>query len=122
MFVGFNLTFGPQFVLGYLGMPRRYWSYPPEFQVLNVLSTAGASVLGLGFILPVIYFLWSFKYGKRADANPWGAVGLEWDTTSPPPTENFETIPVVTHGPYEYNPEEVRKRTTEEAPVVYHLD
>jgi cytochrome c oxidase subunit 1 len=114
VFVGFNLTFFPQFVLGYLGMPRRYWSYPPEFQVLNVLSTAGASILGVGYLLPMFYFLWSMRYGKRSGDNPWGAVGLEWDTPSPPPTENFYTMPVVTHGPYEYNREEVHSRMTTE--------
>ena len=114
VFVGFNLTFFPQFILGYLGMPRRYWSYPPEFQVLNVLSTAGASILGVGYILPLFYFVWSMRYGKRSGDNPWGAVGLEWDTPSPPPTENFYTTPVVTHGPYEYNREEVHNRMTEE--------
>ncbi|HEY8021564.1 MAG TPA: cbb3-type cytochrome c oxidase subunit I, partial [Thermoanaerobaculia bacterium] len=76
IFVGFNLTFFPQFILGYLGMPRRYWSYPPEFQVLNVLSTAGASILGLGYLIPMGYFAWSMRYGKRASDNPWGAVGL----------------------------------------------
>ncbi len=115
VFVGFNLTFLPQFVLGYLGMPRRYWSYPPEFQVLNVLSTAGASILGVGYMLPLFYFVWSMRYGKRSGDNPWGAVGLEWDTPSPPPTENFYTTPVVTRGPYEYNREEVHNRMTEEA-------
>jgi cytochrome c oxidase subunit 1 len=114
VFVGFNLTFFPQFILGYLGMPRRYWSYPPEFQVLNVLSTAGASILGVGYLLPLFYFVWSMRYGKRSGENPWGAVGLEWDTPSPPPTENFYTMPVVTHGPYEYNREEVHNRMTEE--------
>jgi cytochrome c oxidase subunit 1 len=114
VFVGFNLTFFPQFILGYLGMPRRYWSYPPEFQVLNVLSTAGASILGVGYLLPLCYFIWSMRYGKRSGDNPWGAIGLEWDTTSPPPTENFYTLPVVTHGPYEYNREEVHNRMTEE--------
>jgi cytochrome c oxidase subunit 1 len=112
VFVGFNLTFFPQFILGYLGMPRRYWSYPPEFQVLNVLSTAGASILGVGVILPLCYFVWSMRYGKKSGDNPWGAVGLEWDTPSPPPTENFYTTPVVTHGPYEYNPDEVHNRLT----------
>jgi cytochrome c oxidase subunit 1 len=122
VFVGFNLTFFPQFILGYLGMPRRYWSYPPEFQVLNVLSTAGASILGIGYLLPLCYFTWSIRYGKRAGENPWGAVGLEWDTTSPPPTENFRTIPVVTREPYDYTSEEVHRRTTQEEPVVYQLD
>ena len=101
-YIGFNLTFFPQFILGYLGMPRRYAAYPPEFQVLNVLSTAGASILGVGFILPAIYFLWSLKYGEVAGDNPWHATGLEWQTTSPPPTHNFHETPVVTSEPYDY--------------------
>jgi heme/copper-type cytochrome/quinol oxidase subunit 1 len=78
VFVGFNLTFFPQFILGYLGMPRRYHAYPPEFQVLNVLSSAGASILGVGYLLPMIYLIWSLRYGKVAGSNPWGATGLEW--------------------------------------------
>jgi len=104
LFVGFNLTFFPQFVLGYLGMPRRYHVYPPEFQVLNVLSTAGASILGIGYILPLLYFVWSLRYGAIASANPWKAVGLEWMTSSPPPTHNFEgPTPEVTWEPYCYD-------------------
>jgi cytochrome c oxidase subunit I len=102
LFIGFNITFFPQFVLGYLGMPRRYHAYPPEFQVLNVLSTAGASILAIGYLLPMLYLPWSLKYGKIAGANPWHAAGLEWETTSPPPVENFLTIPHVTHEAYNY--------------------
>jgi cytochrome c oxidase subunit 1 len=102
VFLGFNLTFFPQFVVGYLGMPRRYHVYPDEFQVLNVLSTAGASILGLGYLLPLCYLLWSLRYGAHAPANPWGATGLEWQTPSPPPTENFAETPVVTEDAYAY--------------------
>jgi cytochrome c oxidase subunit I len=102
IFVGFNLTFFPQFVAGYMGMPRRYHAYPPEFQVLNVLSTAGASVLAVGYVLPMLYFLWSLSYGEKASANPWNAAGLEWKTASPPPTTNFEVTPVVTWEAYNY--------------------
>ena len=102
IFVGFNLTFFPQFVLGYLGMPRRYHAYPEEFQVLNVMSSAGATVLGVGYLLPLIYLIWSMRYGKRASANPWGAVGLEWETSSPPPTHNFLEPPTVDHEAYDY--------------------
>jgi len=102
IFVGFNLTFFPQFVLGYMGMPRRYWQYSPEFQILNVLSTAGATILAVGYLLPMLYLLWSMRYGKIADENPWGAVGLEWMTTSPPTTYNFDETPVVTWEAYDY--------------------
>jgi cytochrome c oxidase subunit 1 len=102
IFIGFNVTFFPQFILGYLGMPRRYHAYPPEFQVLNVMSSAGATILGVGYVIPIIYFIWSMRYGRQASANPWGAVGLEWDISSPPPTHNFATPPIVTTGPYEY--------------------
>lgn len=103
VFLGFNLTFFPQFILGYLGMPRRYHAYPDEFQVLNVLSTAGSSILAAGYLLPLTYLIWSMRYGKPAPANPWGATGLEWQTSSPPPTDNFEVTPVVNHPPYEYS-------------------
>ncbi|HZZ71968.1 MAG TPA: cytochrome c oxidase subunit I [Pirellulales bacterium] len=103
IFFGFILTFMPQFVLGYLGMPRRYHHYAPRFQVLNVMSSAGASILALGYLLPLCYFLYSLKYGKIAGPNPWGATGLEWQTPSPPPTENFDETPIVTSGPYEYS-------------------
>jgi cytochrome c oxidase subunit 1 len=103
IFIGFNLTFFPQFILGYLGMPRRYWQYAPEFQVLNVLSTAGATILAVGYILPMIYLLWSMRYGKPAEANPWHAAGLEWMIESPPKTFNFDETPVVTWEAYNYD-------------------
>jgi cytochrome c oxidase subunit 1 len=102
VFIGFNLTFFPQFILGYLGMPRRYWQYPPEFQVLNVFSTAGASILAVGYLLPMVYLLWSLRYGKLAGDNPWGASGLEWTTQSPPTTFNFDETPEVTWEAYDY--------------------
>jgi cytochrome c oxidase subunit I len=102
IFIGFHLTFFPQFVLGYLGMPRRYHSYSPEFQVLNVLSSAGATILAVGYLLPLAYLTWSLFRGERAAPNPWDATGLEWKTQSPPPTENFAVTPVVTEAPYAY--------------------
>jgi cytochrome c oxidase subunit 1 len=105
IFLGFNLTFFPQFVLGYLGMPRRYHIYPQEFQALNVLSTAGASILGIGYLLPLFYLTWSFFRGRRAGPNPWRATGLEWKTPSPAPEHNFATTPVVTQKPYAYERE-----------------
>jgi cytochrome c oxidase subunit 1 len=102
IFLGFNLTFFPQFILGYLGMPRRYHLYPPEFQVYHVLSSAGASILGIGYLLPLVYLLWSLKYGKIAGPNPWESTGLEWTTPSPPPTFNFDKTPIVTEEAYAY--------------------
>ena len=106
MFFGFNLTFFPQFIMGYAGMPRRYHAYAPEFQIFHVLSTAGAAVLGAAYLLPMCYLAWSFHHGRRASPNPWGATGLEWQTESPPPRDNFRTPPIVIRGPYEYHPEE----------------
>ena len=103
LFLGFNLTFFPQFILGVLGMPRRYHSYPPEFQVLNVMSTAGASILAIGYLLPFLYLIWSLKYGQVAGANPWRAAGLEWTTQSPPLTENFSQVPIVNYEAYDYD-------------------
>ncbi len=105
LFLGFNLTFFPQFILGYAGMPRRYANYAPEFQVLNVFSTAGASILAVGYALPFFYLLWSLKRGEIAGPNPWRATGLEWQTPSPPPTFNFDRTPIVTTDPYAYSPE-----------------
>ena len=103
IFLGFNLTFFPQFILGYLGMPRRYHVYPPEFQALNVLSSAGASILAVGYVLPLIYLIWSLRYSPVAGMNPWKARGLEWQTPSPPPTDNFEVTPIVVQPAYAYD-------------------
>ena len=108
VFMGFHLTFFPQFILGYLGMPRRYHAYPEEFQVLNVMSSAGASILKVGYLIPMIYLIWSLKYGPIASANPWGATGLEWQTPSPPPTANFTETPIVTEEPYHYSIREIK--------------
>jgi cytochrome c oxidase subunit 1 len=105
VFVGFNFTFFPQFILGYLGMPRRYYAYPEEFQVWNVMSSAGASVLGMGYMLTFCYLVYSLFKGELAPANPWGAKGLEWTTSSPPPTFNFDVDPIVTEPAYDYKPQ-----------------
>ena len=121
VFVGFNLTFFPQFILGYMGMPRRYHSYPEEWAVLNVLSTAGSSVLGFGYLLPVIYLTWSLKYGKVVtERNPWGARGLEWELVDPvPDPHNFERTPIVTRPAYDYaHPEEPTGFIPKPRPVV----
>ncbi len=104
IFFGFNLTFFPQYLLGWLGMPRRYHEYPPQFQLLNLFSSAGALVLALGYLMPLAYLGWSIFRGEKAPANPWGATGLEWQTDSPPPQHNFLEEPRVTRGPYAYEP------------------
>ncbi|HXR88386.1 MAG TPA: cbb3-type cytochrome c oxidase subunit I [Stellaceae bacterium] len=103
-FLGFNVTFFPQFILGYLGMPRRYFSYSPDLQAWNVLSSAGASILAVAYLMPLFYLGWSLLWGERASANPWHATGLEWRTSSPPPERNFALTPLVTQAPYQYNP------------------
>ncbi len=107
MFIGFNLTFFPQFVLGYLGMPRRYYTYAPEFQVLNVLSSAGATILASAYLLPLFYLTWSLVRGARAPANPWRSTGLEWQTPSPPPTVELHPYAGGDAGPYMYPSPEV---------------
>jgi cytochrome c oxidase subunit 1 len=102
MLVGFLLTFLPQFVAGFNGLPRRYPNYPPEFQLWNILSTAGATIQGVGYAMPIFYLTASLFTGRTAGPNPWRATGLEWQTPSPPPQFNFDYLPTVTHGPYEY--------------------
>ena len=103
MFFGFNFTFFPQFILGYLGMPRRYHTYPPEFQAWNVMSSTGAVVLAAAYLMPLAYLTYSLFYGKASPDNPWNATSLEWRTTSPPPTQNFARAPAVTDEPYDYH-------------------
>jgi len=116
MFFGFGFTFFPMFIMGFLGMPRRYQVYPPEFQVWHVLSSAGAVILAVAYLLPMGYLAWSLFRGRRADPNPWGATGLEWQTSSPPPKENFRTLPVVEEGPYLYHPEHAGPPALEREP------
>ena len=120
IFLGFNLTFFPQFLLGYQGMPRRYHEYDPTYQVLNVMSTAGASILAVGLVLPLLYLLWSTRFGAIAGDNPWGATGLEWQTSSPPPTNNFDELPVVNHPPYQY--ETTRRYTPQTTAIIAGAD
>jgi cytochrome c oxidase subunit 1 len=105
LFSGFIITFLPQFILGYLGMPRRYHDYLPQFHLLTVISTSGIFLLGLGYFIPLIYLLWSFRYGPGANDNPFDALGLEWQSPTPPPVENFFHTPQVAEVPYNYSPE-----------------
>ena len=108
MFVGFNFTFIPQFIMGFLGMPRRYayYYFAPEFQVYHIMSTLGASILGVGFFLPAFYLIYSLKKGPLAPASPWGAHGLEWSIPSPPTTFNFDKTPIITDDVYDYSGDE----------------
>ncbi len=102
IFVGFNMTFFTQFFLGSQGMPRRYYTYLDQFQPLHAFSTYGSWVLGAGLFLTLYCFIQSLLSGEKAPKNPWGARSLEWETESPPPTENFHRTPTVTHGPYDF--------------------
>jgi len=99
---GFAATFVPQFLLGNMGMPRRYYSYPERFWPLNVASTAGASLVAIGFLIVLVNLVVSLAWGRVAGPNPWGSKGYEWNTPSPPDKENFPGTPVFTHGPHEY--------------------
>jgi cytochrome c oxidase subunit 1 len=103
MFLGFNVTFLPQFVMGWEGMPRRYHIYPAVFQDWHVISSGGALILAVAYIMPFIYLSLSLKYGERAGDNPWHASGLEWQTSSPPPKRNFTRPPRVEREPYAYD-------------------
>src|SRR5690606_34125524 len=102
IFVGFNLTFFPQFILGTRGMPRRYARYEPEFTWLHQMSTIGSLLLGLGLLVAAAVLVLSLIRGRRAPANPWGAATMEWRCSSPPPHHNFDTPPPVTD-PYDYH-------------------
>jgi len=102
IFVGFNVTFFPQFLLGARGMPRRYHTYLPEYTDLNVISSIGSGIIGLGFLIMFIYLFWSLFRGEKAPANPWGGKTLEWSIESPPTTHNFHKTPSIVEGPYEY--------------------
>jgi cytochrome c oxidase subunit 1 len=104
IFLGFNFTFFPQYILGVEGMPRRYHEYPPEFHVLNLFSSAGAVVLAAGYLLPFFYLGWSLIAGRAAGPNPFDARGLEWTTPSPPPTHNFDGVPAPPRRVYDYDP------------------
>jgi cytochrome c oxidase subunit 1 len=102
IFIGFNATFFPQFIMGSRGMPRRYYNYLDQFQPLHAFSTVGSWIIGAGMLLVLTNFLASLKNGAKAPANPWGGLSLEWTVQSPPITENFTETPIVTHGPYDF--------------------
>jgi cytochrome c oxidase subunit 1 len=103
VFLGFNMTFFTQFILGSRGMPRRYYDYLPHFQPLHAFSSIGAYVLGIGFLIMLYMFIDAIRNGKKAPPNPWGSAGYEWMTTSPPHPHNFHETPVMTRGPYDYH-------------------
>ncbi len=105
IFIGFNATFFPQFILGARGMPRRYYNYLDQFQPLHQFSTVGSWIIGLGMLVVLYNLLSSLRSGASAPSNPWGGRSLEWQTASPPVTENFEVAPKVTHGPYDFSTE-----------------
>ncbi|MGH6970054.1 MAG: cytochrome c oxidase subunit I, partial [Caulobacteraceae bacterium] len=116
MFLGFNFTFFPQYISGYLGQPRRYYQYPDQYQIYNVMSSTGAVVLAVAYLLPLVYLTVSLFRGEKAVANPWNATGLEWQTTSPPPRENFRSQPHVTNDPYDYHDPAIGPQAANEPP------
>ena len=103
IFIGFNMTFLPQFIMGSQGMPRRYFNYIEQFQAFHQTSTVGAYIMGVGFLIIAIYLIHSLFKGERSGSNPWGSRALEWQTSSPPPLHNFEHLPVIINGPYDYH-------------------
>lgn len=102
LFAGFNMLYFPMFILGIEGMPRRYYDYLPEFQTMQVVSIVGSWILVAGLVVMLGNLIYALFKGKRADANPWGGATLEWQIPSPPPKENFEKIPAIERGPYDY--------------------
>ncbi|MEW5923423.1 MAG: cytochrome c oxidase subunit I, partial [Candidatus Zixiibacteriota bacterium] len=100
---GFNVTFFTQFILGAKGMPRRYYNYLDQYQPLHAFSSVGSWIMAVGFIIMAVYLFHSLLKGKPAGNNPWGALTFEWESTSPPPTENFDKQPVMMRGPYDFD-------------------
>ncbi len=107
--IGFNTLYFPMFIMGYMGMPRRYYDYLPEFQIYHLISTVGSWILVSGILIMVANLLSGLRNGSKASANPWGGTTLEWAVPSPPPLLNFDHIPTVDHGPYEH-PEIAKKK------------
>jgi cytochrome c oxidase subunit 1 len=103
LFVGFNLLYFPQFIIGYQGMPRRYYDYLPQFQWAQILSTVGGVILFIALIAMVVNLVKGAKKGELAPANPWNGSTLEWSIPSPPSLENFDVDPIVKSNPYDYN-------------------
>lgn len=103
LFIGFNMTFLPQFIMGSQGMPRRYFNYIEQFQPFHQFSTVGAYTMLVAFLTMAGYFTYSLMKGKRASSNPWGSRALEWQTSSPAPLHNFHHTPVIINGPYDYH-------------------
>jgi cytochrome c oxidase subunit 1 len=101
LFIGFNMLYLPMFFLGFMGMPRRYYDYLPQFESLNYLSTVGSWVMATALILVIINLLRAKKLSHEEMDDPWEGRTLEWKIESPPPLENFEEIPVIDHEPYE---------------------
>jgi cytochrome c oxidase subunit 1 len=117
VFLGFLLTFVPQFLLGNAGMPRRYFSYPPQYTMLNVLSSGGAFLLGGALLLTLINLLVALRWGERTGSNPWGSRSFEWRTPPIPPKHNFPVTPMFGVGPYDYQlAEEEPRADTATAP------
>ena len=103
MFIGFNCTFFPQHFLGIMGMPRRVATYQPQFQFWNEVSSISSYLMAASFVILLYNMIVSFRHGKVAGSNPWGARTLEWMIPSPPHYYNFKNIPAVYSAPYEFD-------------------
>jgi cytochrome c oxidase subunit 1 len=108
MFIGFNMLYFGMMILGMMGMPRRYYVHLPQFHTMHVVATVGSWLLILGLVMFFGALLYAIFKGEKAEDNPWGGVTLEWTIPSPPPLENFEEIPTVTHGPYHFEQQEAK--------------
>jgi cytochrome c oxidase subunit 1 len=102
-FIGFNMLYFTKFIMGYMGMPRRYYDYLPQFATLQEISTVGSWILALAIFIMLGNLIYSLRKGPKAGPNPWGGVTLEWHIPSPPPMENFKEIPTITHEPYDFS-------------------
>jgi len=109
LFTGFNIFYFPMFILGWNGMPRRYYDYLPEYKDLHVLVSIGSFILAAGLFMMIFNLIYGAAKGVKSGSNPWGGATLEWTIPSPPPTENFEEVPVITKGPYDFGNKEAKK-------------
>ena len=109
LFIGFNICYFPMLILGWEGMPRRYFDYVPQYSTLHLIVSIGSFIMVTGIFLMLANLIYGMFKGAKAPSNPWGGATLEWTLPSPPESEDFEVIPTITKGPYDYGNEEIKK-------------